>query len=160
MSLLPFFEWLDALGPSNFIRESVWIYSVVQALHLVALAVFAGAVLIVDLRLLGRGMRQQPLAQVARDAQPWLILGFGGLVVTGIPQLMATPIKEYYHPYFWLKMEVLLVAVIFTFTLRRKVTLADEARVGPFWSKVVGLASIALWSGVAIPARLIGLLGG
>jgi uncharacterized membrane protein len=59
---------------------------------------------------------------------------------------------------FWLKMDVLLVAIIFTLTIRRKVTLADEARVGPFWGKVVGLVSITLWAGVAIPARLIGLI--
>jgi len=103
-------------------------------------------------------MTRQPLAQVARDAQPWLIGGFIGLLVTGIPQLLSLAMKEYYSSIFWLKMEFLLVAVIFTFTLRRKVTLADEARVGPFWAKVVGLVSIALWSAVAIQARLIGLI--
>ena len=158
MFLLPFFEWLEALPLSDAIRSSVWFYAVDQSVHLVALAVFAGAVLIVDLRLLGRGMREQPLAQVARDAQPWLMWAFLGLFVTGIPQLMSTAMKEFYSPFFWFKMEVMLLAVIFTLTIRRKVTRADEARVGPFWGKVVGLVSIALWSGVAVPARLIGLL--
>ena len=156
--LLPFFEWMEALPISNTIRESVWFYALDQSLHLVALAVFAGAVLVVDLRLMGRGMRQTPLAQVARDAQPWLIWSFLALLVTGIPQLLSTAMKEYYSPFFWFKMDVLLVALIYTFTLRRKVTLTDEARVKPIWAKAVGLVSIVLWSGVAIPARLIGLL--
>jgi hypothetical protein len=54
-------------------------------------------------------------------------------------------------------MGFLLAALIFTFTVRRKVTLADETRVSPVLSKVVGLVSTGLWLGVAIPARLIGL---
>lgn len=155
---LPFFEWLEANPISVAIRGSVWFYAVDQSLHLVALAVFAGAVLIVDLRLLGRGLREQSVAQVAGDAQPWLIGGFLALAATGIPQVMSNAMKEYYSPFFWFKMEALLVALIFTFTLRRNVARADEARVGPFWGKLVGLVSIALWSGVAVPARLIGLL--
>ena len=158
MSLLPFFEWLEALELSVAIRESAWFSAVIQAVHLLGLAVFAGALLIVDLRLLGRGLTTQPRAQVARDAQPWLIGGFLVLLATGVPQLMGTALKQYYHPMFWLKMDVLLLALVFTLTIRRKVTLADEARIGPFWAKVVGLVSTALWLGVAVPARLIGLL--
>jgi hypothetical protein len=121
------------------------------------LAVFAGAVLIVDLRLMGVGVKERPVAEVARDAQPWLIWGLLALTVTGVPQMMQNAIREYFSFFFWLKMAFLLAAFIFTFTVRRQVTLADQARVGPFWSKVVGLVSIVLWAGVAIPARLIGL---
>jgi putative copper export protein len=153
----PFFETLNDLPVSAMIRESIWLSPVVNVLHLLALVVFAGAILIVDLRLLGRGAREQPVAQVARDAQPWVILGFLGLLVTGIPQLISNAMREYFSAFFWFKMEVMVLALIYTFTLRRRVTQADEARVGPFWSKVVGLVSIALWACVAIPARLIGL---
>jgi putative copper export protein len=153
----PFFEKLNDLPLSAMIRESIWISPVVNVLHLLALVIFAGAILIVDLRLLGRGAREQPVRQVARDAQPWVILGFLGLLVTGIPQLISNAMREYFSAFFWFKMEVMVLALIYTFTLRRKVTQADEARVGPFWSKVVGLVSIALWACVAIPARLIGL---
>ena len=156
--LQPYFEWMEALGVSATIRDSVYIYSFDQALHLVCLSVFAGAILIVDLRLLGRGFSKTPVAQVAQDAQPWLMWGFIGLFLTGIPQLISTAMKQYYSPMFWLKMDFLLVAIIFTLTIRRKVTMADEARVGPIWGKLVGLTSIVLWAGVAIPARLIGLI--
>jgi hypothetical protein len=54
-------------------------------------------------------------------------------------------------------MEVLVAAIIFTFIIRRKVALSEEGRIGSFWLKVVGIVSIALWTGVAVPARLIGL---
>ena len=158
MSLQPFFEWMEGLWLSQTFQGAVWLSPIVQCVHLIALAVFAGAVLIVDVRLLGRGMTQTPLAQVARDAQPWLIGAFLVLLVTGIPQLTSTAMKQYYSPFFWWKMEGMLLALIFTFTLRRRVTLTDEVRLGSFWPKVVGISSIALWSGVAIGARLIGLL--
>lgn len=158
MSLLPFFTWMNELGPSVAIRENIYVYPLDQAVHLLALSVFAGAILIVDLRLLGRGMTGQPIARVARDAQPWMIGGFVMLLITGIPQLMSNAIRNYYSDYFWWKMELVVLGLIFTFTLRRKVTQADEGRVGPFWAKVVGLVSIALWFTVATLARLIGLL--
>ena len=156
--LEPFFMWLNNLAVSKAIGESIWIFPLVQAIHLVFLALFAGALLIVDLRLLGLGMREQSVAKIARDARPWLILGLVGLVLTGTPQLMQNAMREYFSDFFWIKMYVLPIALIYTFTIRQKVAMADEARVGPTWSKLVGLASILLWiGGVAIPSRLIGL---
>jgi hypothetical protein len=158
MSLLSFFKWLEQLPPSTFIRASAWLGAMINVAHLLCLVMLAGAILIVDLRLLGGGMTRQPVAQVARDARPWLIAGLVGMLLTGIPQVLSTAMKQYYSPFFWMKMEFLLVAVIFTFTLKHKVTMADETRVGRFWSALVGLVSIGLWTGAAINARLIGLL--
>ncbi len=156
--LLPFFEWMLNLRLSGIFPESTWPTPIIQCVHLVALTVFAGAVLIVDVRLLGFGLTKTPLAQVARDAQPWLIWAFVVLVVTGIPQVTSTALKQYYSDFFWWKMYLLLLGLIFTFTIRRRITLADEARLGPFWPKIVGLLSITIWTGVTIGARLIGLL--
>jgi len=157
MDLLPFFSWMQSLEFSKAINNSAWLYAVIQALHLVALAIFGGAVLVGDLRLLGRGFKEQPRTAVARDANPWLMGGFIGLVVTGIPQLLSGAEKEYYSDMFWLKMKILLVAVIFMFTVRRIVLFSEEGRFGSLWLKLVGLVSIVSWIAVAIPARLIGL---
>jgi hypothetical protein len=157
MSLLPLFEWMETIPLSIAFRDSVWLYPLDQAIHLVALTVFAGAVLIVDLRLMGGVLKQQPAKQVAADAQPWMVGAFIVLLATGIPQMTQTALKQYYSPYFWWKMELLAVALVFTFTVRRNVTEA-EGRVSPIWPKLVGLVSIALWLGVTVSARLIGLL--
>ena len=156
--LQPYFQWMNDLAFSKAIGESIWIYPLVQAVHLVFLALFAGSLIIVDLRLLGWGMREQPVAKVARDARPWMILGLVGLVLTGIPQLMQNAMREYFSEFFWIKMYVLPVALIYTFAIRQRVALADESRVAPVMSKLTGLASILLWiGGVAVPSRLIGL---
>lgn len=156
--LLPFFQWIERFEFSTVVDSSGYFTAAVNVMHLLALTLFVGALLVVDLRLLGRGMRQQPLAAVARDAQPWLIAGFLAMLATGIPQILATPIKQYYSPHFWFKMEVILVALLFTFTVRRRITQADEARVAPAWRKLVGLISIGMWTTVATAGRLIGLM--
>ena len=155
--LLPFFQWIEKLPFTETLRSVDWYGAMINVFHLLALVVFFGGLLVVDLRLMGKGLTRDPLAQVARDANPWLFGGFLGLLVTGIPQLMLQPIKEYYSDIFWYKMYVLAAAIIFTLTVRRMATQTDEAKLG-MWGTVIGLVSIILWFGVAIPARLIGLL--
>ena len=152
-----YFEAIAAWGISRAINESAWVFPVIQAFHLVALAVLAGALLMVDLRLLGRGFTHQPVATVARDARPWLIGGILGMVLTGIPQFISLATKEYNSEFFRNKMLVFLAALIFTFTVRRMVAFAPEGRFGPTVGKLVAIISIVLWSGIAIEARLIGL---
>ena len=151
------FEWIGNLAVSKAIGESLWIYPVIQAFHLVFLAVLVGALLIVDLRLLGSGMVRQPVAQVARDARPWLIGSLIGMVLTGVPQLMQNAMREYYSEFFWQKMYFLAAAIVFTFTVRRWVAMSPDGRVAPIVSRVVALVSIFLWGSVAVSGRLIGL---
>jgi hypothetical protein len=117
--------------------------------------VFIGSMLVVDLRLLGSGMRRQPLSEVARAARPWMIGGFIAMAITGAGQVVATPMKAYFSDQFWLKMELLIVAVIFAFIVRWLASGRDEA---PAWGKPAGVVSILLWSFIAVQGRLIGLL--
>ena len=153
--LLPFFEWCEATAIGQGIRESLWLFPVIESVHLLGLAMLGGAVLILDMRLLGLGLRGHPLAQLARDAQPWLVGSLAVMVVTGIPLFLSESIRCYYSPPFWWKMQFLAVAIVFTFTVRHKVARADETRVGRFWGKLVGLVSLALWLGVGFSGRWI-----
>jgi hypothetical protein len=150
--LEPFFDWMYGIG---IYKSSIYLGPGINLVHLVAMCTFMGALLLVDLRLLGAGLTSQPVRQVARSAQPWLIGGLIVLTITGIPAVMTVALEEYANPVFWFKMYVLLAAVIFTFTVRRRVTSADESRVPPVWRKVVGLVSIVLWMSVAAGGRLI-----
>jgi uncharacterized membrane protein SirB2 len=154
MSLLPFFEWCEATAVGEAIRNSLWLFPIIESVHLLALALIGGAVLIVDLRLLGLGLRQ-PVAQIARAAQPWLIGSLTVMLVTGIPLFLSESIKCYYSPPFWYKMTFLPLAITFAFTVRRKVAAADENRVGPLWGKLVALVSLGLWFGVGFSGRWI-----
>jgi len=158
MSLLPFFEWCENMAVGAAIRDSLWLFPLIESFHLLALALLGGAVLIVDLRLLGLGLRRQPAAQLAQDAHPWQVAALVVMVTSGILLFTSEAVKCYYSDAFRTKMTFLLPAIVFTFTVRRKVA-AAHARVKPFWSKLVAVVSIALWSVVGASGRWIGFSG-
>jgi hypothetical protein len=156
MSLLSVFMWCENSAVGDAVRNSKWLFPFIEAIHLLGLALIGGAVLVVDLRLFGVVLRRQPVAQLARDAQRWIIVSLLIMVPTGALMFTSEAIKCYYHPAFWMKMTSLFLAIVFTFTVKRWVTLADEARIRPLWSKLVALVSVTLWLLVGIGGRWIG----
>ena len=156
MSLLPFFEWCENAELIVAMRSSLWLFPVIESLHLMGLALIGGALLVVDLRLLGLGLRRQPVAALARDAERWMVGSLCVMLPTGLLLFMSSAVKCYYLPVFWLKMAALFLALVFTFSIRRRVVMAVETGVNPAWPKVVGGASISLWSTVAIAGRFVG----
>ncbi len=159
MNLLPFIEWTASSSLNHAISTSPWAFAVIESVHLLALSVIGGAVLIVDLRLLGFGIRTQTLEEVARDAQPWFVGSWAVMIVTGLLLFVSEPQKLYYSTPFAVKITCLVLGTIFAFTVRRNVTLAGEGRVNPIWLKLVALVSLALWFGVAAGGRWIGFSG-
>ena len=154
--MLPFFQWVSTTTVGQAISQSPWEFAVIESVHLLALAVIGGAVLMLDLRLLGLGLRDQPIERVARDAHPWLVGSLIVMIVTGVLLFSSEPIKCYYSTPFWVKMWSLALAMIFAFTVRRKVALAGEGRVRPIWLKTVAVVSLVLWFGVGAGGRWIG----
>ncbi len=159
LNLLPFIEWVASSPLSKAISTSTWAFAVIESIHLLALSVIGGAVLIVDLKLLGYGIRTQTLAEVARDAQKWFLGSWTVMIVTGLLLFWSEPQKLYYSTPFAVKMICLLLGTIFALTVRRKVTLAGEGRVPPLVMKLVALVSLALWFGVGAGGRWIGFSG-
>src|SRR6266704_1890742 len=158
MSLLKFFQLLQYSSLLSAMRSSPWIFPVIASIHLMGLALIGGAVLLVDLRLLGLGMRNQPLPQIARYAERWFVVSLAILLPTGILQFMCFAATKYYYlTAFWVKMAALSLALVFTFAVRRKVAMADDMSESPVWNKLVAVVSLSLWSRVAIAGRLIGL---
>ena len=156
MSLLDFCKWLQFSAPLVAMRSSPWLFPIIATIHLMGLAMIGGAVLVVDLRLLGLGLRRQPVAEIARDAERWLLRSLLISLPTGVLLFMCFATKYYYLTFFWVKMASLLAVLVFTFSVRRRVTMADETRVSPAWSKLVALVSLSLWTTVAIGGRWIG----
>jgi hypothetical protein len=156
MSLLPFFEWCETAGLIVAMRSSLWLFPVIESLHLMGLALTGGAVLMLDLRLLGFGFRRQPVALVARDAERWLLVSLFVMLPTGFLLFMSSAVKCYYLPAFWVKMTSLFLAVLFTFSVRRRAAMAADAGMNPVWTKLVAVVSLSLWSSVAIAGRFVG----
>jgi hypothetical protein len=153
--LLPFLEWCEALAMSQAYRESIWLFAVTQSLHLVAITTFIGAIMIVDLRLLGWGPVRQSCAGLARSAQRILLWAGLAVLATGIPQFTANALSYSRSPVFVFKMSLLAATLVFTATLRQRVALADEGRLPSWVPRAVGAVSLALWMCVTISGRLI-----
>ena len=156
MSVLEFCQWVQYSQPLAAMRSSPWLFPVIATFHLMGLSVIGGAVLLVDLRLMGLGLRRQPVAQLARDAEPWLFGGLAVMIATGIPLFMCFATKYYYLTFFWVKMAALCLVVVFTLSIRRKVTFADDTGVDSTRRTAVALVSISLWTIIALGGRYIG----
>ena len=83
MSVLPFFQWCEASALGTAIRDSRWLFPVIEAVHLLGLAMMGGVVLLVDMRLMGLAMPRKPVAALAREIQPWLIGTLTVMLITG-----------------------------------------------------------------------------
>jgi hypothetical protein len=156
MDLLPYFQWCYDTTLGETIRESTWLFPAIEAFHLLGLGLTVGAILLVDLRLLGVGLSRQPVAQLSAGAEPWL---FGSLILmfsSGIPLFMSESIKCYYSFPFWVKMTSLLLALVFTFTFRRYATRSGLTADRPRLGRAIAAVSLCLWFGVAWGGRWIG----
>jgi len=122
--------------------------------HLLALAMLGGAVLMLDLRLLGVGLVTQPPSVIERQARPWLIGAVCALIATGVPLALSEALKLYDKEAFWVKMSALAAALLFTFALHNPIARRDP--VSGVVCKTLALVSIALWLTVAIAGRWIG----
>jgi hypothetical protein len=153
MDLYPLFEQLEATAIGAAIRESLWLFPVVEAVHLLALALLGGAVLVLDFSILGVGLRAPSVAVVDRATRPWLYLALGVLIVTGVSLGLSEALKLLDRGAFWLKMSALLAALVFTFAIKLPVL---QRRPDAGVLKLFALVSIALWLTVAIAGRWIG----
>jgi hypothetical protein len=157
--LLPFFEWCDALAISQAYRDSTYLFPLTQALHLLAVTIFVGAIVIGDLRMLGWGPVGQSRASIARSAQRILLWAGLAVLVTGIPQFTTNALTYHRSWLFVFKMYLLAAALLFTVTVRQRVAVSDEGRQPSWVARAVGAVSLVLWMGVTVSGRLITYYG-
>jgi hypothetical protein len=159
MSLLPAFQWIEATAIAKSINASLYDFAYIEAVHLLALAVLGGATLMVDLRLLGLAMTDQPVTRLYRITRPWFRWSLATILLTGFLlfiSLAAT--KYYYHYYYWVKMYFLAGAIIFTFAVKNRMISNNDAIASTVTGKLIGLVSILLWSGVGLAGKAIGYI--
>ena len=157
MNLLPLFQWCEESGLGRMVRESVWAFAVIESVHLLALATMGGAVLLVDFRMLNLGLRQRPVAELAHEALPFQNAALVVLVLSGVGLFASEAVKCYYSVPFSVKIVTLLVATIFTYTIRRRIAFSPDSS---GTSRVaVALISVTLWFIVAAAGRWIGFYG-
>jgi len=153
-ALLSLFQWCEAPGPGRIVRESLWMFPVLEAFHLVGLAVLGGALLVVDLRLMGIGLKDSTIQDIDRQARPWLTFSVALCLITGVLLFLSEAVKCYYNTSFWVKIVTLPVAILFTYLVKER--FARKALYTSAYSQWVASADLLLWFIVALGGRWIG----
>lgn len=151
------FEWADALPSSIAIRESIYGWPYLLTAHAVSMALFAGLIIMMDLRLLGFAFRRMPLSQVQRQLFPWQMATMVLSAATGATLLYSKPLLYYGKAFFWIKMALMLFAglnaLAFHYGTYKSVAVWDTNSRPPVGARLAGALSVALWAGVIVFGR-------
>lgn len=154
MSAHAFAAWCEQTPPSVFIKDSTWIFPLILVTHLIGLAWLGGTMFVIDLRLVGIGLRGRSAQGLWRDLRPWAWGGLGLTLASGWLLFASEALRCVDNPLFITKVTLLTAALLFTATERRRVL--QSAAVAPGHERVVGLTCLALWFGVALMGRGVG----
>ena len=159
MYLRSIFEWVDTFPSSIAIRESQYVYASLLTSHVIGMCVFAGLIVMMDLRLLGVGNRRTSFSQIQRRLFPWQMFGMSVSAATGLLLVYADPLRFYANIYFWIKAVMMVLAGVnamaFHQVTYRTVDAWNTETVMPFGAKLASVMSIVLWAGVIVSGRLI-----
>lgn len=159
MSLLGLCEWLASTPGSIALHESLWVYPIVESVHVLALCIFLGLAVMLDLRLLGVTFRSARVSEVAERLLPWTVAGFVVMVVSGSLLFYAIPVRTFQNIFFRVKVAMLILAGmnvwVFHSTIYRTVAAWDLDTVPPRRARVAGGLSLAFWACIVVAGRMI-----
>lgn len=150
---------LQTTDLSEALRASVWLYPLVNTGHVVGIALLFGAIVPLDLRLLG-AFRSTPLESLVNTLVPVAIAGLLLALATGSLLFATRPLDYVVEPLFGIKLALLGVAVLNALWLRfdpqwRRLGAAPGTAPRRRW-RLHGALSVLLWLAVITAGRLIG----
>ena len=157
--LQPMFEWMETTLFGHIGKTWGAAFAVVQAFHLLSMALLGGAVLISDARLLGWLFADVPCAEVQEQAHKLFLWGLAVVLLTGVFMACGVAMKIYYLDVFWYKMLALGAGILFVFCIKRPLLRGDIDSLNPWVVRSVAVSSVMVWFTVAATGRWIGFSG-
>lgn len=143
---------------SQTLAGSLHLWALIEGTHVVSLMLFAGTILMVDLRMLGLAFKDVPYSTLNNRILPYTIAGFALVVVTGLVLFYSNPVHYYHNVWFRAKVVFIILAAanIFWFHYRVQKTQAEwDARPKPPAAvKLAAGISLTSWIFVIIFGRL------
>ncbi len=158
-ALLPFFEWM---GTTWFgVIGTTWgaAFAVVEAFHLLAMALMGGAIIVSDGRLLGMGFSEMDEREVLDKSHKIFSWGLAVVLLTGVFMACGVAMKIYYLEVYWYKMLALLVGILFAYFVKKPLLAKNLQDISPLVRRAVALSSLVVWFSVAGAGRWIGFSG-
>ena|ERR1700682_5427709 len=140
---------------ANPLNNNEWSFPLLEIIHIAGFAIAIGTIFMIDLRLIGIGLRSRLPSQLSKDLAPWTLGGLAAVLISG-PLIWSSDPNMYLHNLgFQFKMVALLVALLYQYTIHRKVAFSDPSRgVGA----ITGIVSVLLWVSVIAGGILIAFI--
>lgn len=129
----------------NPLNESALAFPILECFHILGFALTVGTIALVDFRLLGFGLLRQNAGDLAKALAPWTLFGLVVVLLSG-PMLFSSDPDMYYLNFsFQIKMVLLALAIVFHYTIRRKLL---RGELSPGLNKPVACISLLLWTSI------------
>ncbi len=149
---------IEASGLGVAMRQSLWLYPIVETVHITGLALLFGSIAILDLRLLGLS-RSLSVRTLARHTLPWTAASFALIVPSGLAMFTAHASEFISSPVFVLKMGLILLggvnAAAFHAGAFRAADAWDVGALPPASARAAAAASLLTWISVIACGRLL-----
>jgi hypothetical protein len=159
-------QWLQALEATPWgtaVRESTWLFPTIETIHVLALVLVVGSIMVVDLRLLNIASRGRSVKELTDEMLPWTWIAFVCALITGSLLFSSSAIRYTNIWQFDAKMCMLLLAginmAIFHLGVFQSVDQWHQApATPPRAAKLAGGISLAIWIAVVGLGRWIGFV--
>jgi hypothetical protein len=159
-----FVQSVESSAVGEWMRSHVLAMPLVEAAHVLCIAVVFGTILVVDLRLLGLFDRHRAVTRVADEMLRLTWIAFIGAVLTGALYFAANAGTYWFNTAFRFKMLAILLAginmAVFQFVTYRSVAAWDREATPPRAARLAGGLSILIWTTVVVLGRVIGFTKG
>ena len=151
--------WLEQSAVGSSVRDSLWLFPIIETVHIFGIILLVGGTSILDLRLMGLTFREEPVSKLARRFLPWAWAGFLIQVITGGLLFSSEATKMYTNIGFQYKMLMILIAGVNAYVFHalayQSVGKWENDPVAPLSARAAGLISILLWFGIVAAGRWI-----
>ena len=160
MNIDAFLTLVEGSRFATTVRDSIWMFPIVESIHVISFSLVVGTVVVIDLRLLGLASTQRSFQRIAADVLKWTWGAFVLTVATGLT-MFTTNAQIYYHnAFFRTKMLLLGLAglnmVLFEVTAGRTVQRWDKSISAPRAGKAAAILSLTIWITIIFMGRIIG----
>jgi hypothetical protein len=130
---------------TNPLNNNEWSFPLLEIIHIVGFAIAIGTIFMQDIRLMGLGMKKQPVSQLAKDVAPWTLGGFIAVLMSGPLIFSSDPNLYLNNSSFRFKIGAMLFGLLYHYTIHRKVVQSDPSLIV---GGLVGLVSVLIWVSV------------
>jgi hypothetical protein len=157
MSIFEICQWIQDTSIGTGIRESTYVFPLIEASHVLGLAVSVGTIAIVDLRLIGATMTKEPVTDVIEQLEPWSLWGFLVMFLSGGLLFWSEAARLYPSYSYRIKFIFLFLlgvnALYFHATTYKSVDRWNNDAVTPFKARMAGWIGITFWAVVIFMGR-------